>query len=394
MIRRLIFSFFLLLSLTARAENDQYTVVISMDGFRWDYPIWYDTPFLDEVAEKGVSSSLIPSFPTKTFPNHYTLATGLYPDHHGIIANAFRDPETGKSFSLGDTETKFDPRYYGGEPVWLTAQKNGLHTAVFYWPGSDVAIKGQYPEHYYNYDAKPQLTFEERVDGIIKQLQKPEPDRPRLIMAYFEQPDAYGHYYGPSSKQTRRAVEQMDSLMRNLYYRIQGLPYADKVNLILLSDHGMTHLGDNQQINIYDYIKKDWIEAAESSIVTNIYVKKGCLKKVLEGLSKMPHVRYWKHGEVPAHFHYGNNPRVGDVIVLEDIGWQLVTKQEKTPGGHGYDNYLYEMHALFRAVGPAFRPGEYPRFENVNVYPLICHLLGIEPAPCDGHINNVKEMLQ
>ena len=160
MIRRLILLFVMFLSLTAKAGDDVYNVVISMDGFRWDYPLWYDTPFLDEVAQKGVSSSLIPSFPTKTFPNHYTLATGLYPDHHGIVANSFMDPETGKVFSLSNPETSGDPRYYGGEPIWLTAQKNGLHTAVFYWPGSDVPVQGKYPEIYHNYNDKPQLTFE------------------------------------------------------------------------------------------------------------------------------------------------------------------------------------------------------------------------------------------
>ncbi len=394
MIRRLILFLLTLMSLAVNASNDQYTVVISMDGFRWDYPQWYDTPFLDEMAQKGVSSALIPSFPTKTFPNHYTLATGLYPDHHGIIANSFLDSDTDKEFSLGDKETKFDPKYYGGEPVWLTAQKNGLHTAVFYWPGSDVAVKGKYPDHYYNYDAKPHLTFEERIDGIISQLQKPEEERPRLVMAYFEQPDANGHFFGPASKQTRRAVEQMDSLMRILYYRIQGLPYADKVNLILLSDHGMTNLGANQQVRLYDYVNEEWIRKAEGSVITHIYVKKGCLKKVLEGLSKMPHVRYWKKGELPDNLHYGTNHFSGDVIVMQDIGWQVVIQQEKTPGGHGYDNSLYEMHALFRAVGPAFRHCDYPRFENVNVYPLICHLLDIEPAPCDGDINNVREILK
>lgn len=394
MIRRLILLFVMFLSLTAKAGDDVYNVVISMDGFRWDYPLWYDTPFLDEVAQKGVSSSLIPSFPTKTFPNHYTLATGLYPDHHGIVANSFMDPETGKVFSLSNPETSGDPRYYGGEPIWLTAQKNGLHTAVFYWPGSDVPVQGKYPEIYHNYNDKPQLTFEERIDGIIKQLQKPEEERPRLIMAYFEEPDHSGHYTMPSSKQTRRVVEQMDSLMRILYYRIQGLPYADKVNLILLSDHGMTHLGADQQIRLYDYVNRDWVISAQSSIVTNIYVKKGCVKKVLEGLAKMPHVRYWKRGELPERLHYGNNPRLGDIIVMEDIGWQLVDNPEEVPGGHGFDNSLYEMHALFRAVGPSFRHCEFPRFENVNIYPLLCHLLGVEPAPCDGRIENVKDILR
>ena len=183
--------------LSACAKNDQVTVIISLDGFRWDYTQWYDTPFLDRMAQEGVEAALIPSYPSKTFPNHYTLATGLYPDHHGIIGNKFINRATGKKFSLSNREVKHDAHYYGGEPIWLTAQRQGLRTAVFYWPGSDVAVQGKYPDKYFNYDQEPRLTFGQRIDGILKQLRRPEAKRPQLIMAYFEQPDHNGHVYGP-----------------------------------------------------------------------------------------------------------------------------------------------------------------------------------------------------
>ena len=205
--RKLVLIIVLLLSIfcTATAQK-HYTVVISLDGYRWDYPEWYDSPFMDMMAEKGVKSALIPSYPSKTFPNHYTIATGLYPDHHGIVANSFLDRTTGESFSLGNPEQKINPVYYGGEPIWVTAQKQGLCTAVFYWPGSDVKVGGQFPNTFFIYDQKPRLTIEERLDAVISQLSMPENMRPDLIMAYYEQPDSYGHEYGPFSKKTRSVI--------------------------------------------------------------------------------------------------------------------------------------------------------------------------------------------
>lgn len=171
--------FFLLTALLPQlAQARRYTVVISLDGYRWDYPQWYDTPFINFMAEHGVKAGLIPSFPSKTFPNHYTMATGLYPDHHGIVANEFFDTKTGDRFALSDAKQKLDPRYYGGEPVWNTAARQGKRVAVFYWPGSDVKVNGRYPDVYYAYDRKPRLTLDERADGIISQLSLPEKNAP------------------------------------------------------------------------------------------------------------------------------------------------------------------------------------------------------------------------
>lgn len=193
-------SFFslVLLLLVASYISARTTILISCDGFRWDYPQYYDTPFLDRMAAEGVSGELVPSFPSKTFPNHYTLATGLRPEHHGIIANSFFDRATGARFSLGDPKTKFDPRFYHGEPLWLTAQRQGL-AVVFYWPGSDVAVNGRYPNVWHKYDEKPHMTFAQRADSVMAYpTMKNAPD---LIMAYFEEHDASGHSYGPPGKE-------------------------------------------------------------------------------------------------------------------------------------------------------------------------------------------------
>ena len=380
--------------LSACAKNDQVTVIISLDGFRWDYTQWYDTPFLDRMAEEGVEAALIPSYPSKTFPNHYTLATGLYPDHHGIIGNKFINRATGKKFSLSNREVKHDARYYGGEPIWLTAQRQGLRTAVFYWPGSDVAVQGKYPDKYFNYDQEPRLTFGQRIDGILKQLRRPEAKRPQLIMAYFEQPDHNGHVYGPQAKQTRIAVMEIDKLISNLYERIQKLPISDNVNFIVVSDHGMTLTMPEKHIDARQYLKKEWYYDIEGDAPANIYVREGCADSICLALQGVDHIRVWHRTEVPYYLHYGTNENVGDVVIDTELGWLFSDKKAEYGGTHGYDPSYNDMHALFRAVGPAFKHISLPHFPNVDVYPLLCHLLGIEPAPNDGSLNIVKRMLR
>ena len=380
--------------LSACAKNDQVTVIISLDGFRWDYTQWYDTPFLDRMAEEGVEAALIPSYPSKTFPNHYTLATGLYPDHHGIIGNKFINRATGKKFSLSNREVKHDARYYGGEPIWLTAQRQGLRTAVFYWPGSDVAVQGKYPDKYFNYDQEPRLTFGQRIDGILKQLRRPEAKRPQLIMAYFEQPDHNGHVYGPQAKQTRIAVMEIDKLISNLYERIQKLPISDKVNFIVVSDHGMTLTMPEKHIDARQYLKKEWYYDIEGDAPANVYAREGCADSICQALQGVDHIRVWHRTEVPYYLHYGTNENVGDVVIDTELGWLFSDKKAEYGGTHGYDPSYNDMHALFRAVGPAFKHISLPHFPNVDVYPLLCHLLGIEPAPNDGSLNIVKRMLR
>lgn len=380
--------------LSACAKNDQVTVIISLDGFRWDYTQWYDTPFLDRMAEEGVEAALIPSYPSKTFPNHYTLATGLYPDHHGIIGNKFINRATGKKFSLSNREVKHDAHYYGGEPIWLTAQRQGLRTAVFYWPGSDVAVQGKYPDKYFNYDQEPRLTFGQRIDGILKQLRRPEAKRPQLIMAYFEQPDHNGHVYGPQAKQTRIAVMEIDKLISNLYERIQKLPISDKVNFIVVSDHGMTLTMPEKHIDARQYLKKEWYYDIEGDAPANVYAREGCADSICQALQGVDHIRVWHRSEVPYYLHYGTNENVGDVVIDTELGWLFSDKKAEYGGTHGYDPSYNDMHALFRAVGPAFKHISLPHFPNVDVYPLLCHLLGIEPAPNDGSLNIVKRMLR
>ena len=241
--------------------RDTYTVIVSLDGLRWDYLDAYDVPFMDQLARDGVAAVMQPSFPSKTFPNHYTLATGLTPDHHGIIANIFWDRERGVEFSLSNKETRADSRYYGGDPVWLTAKHQGVKTATVFWVGSDVAVQNEYPTYWRDYQTQL-IDFPARVDEVLRLLQLPEEERPHLVMAYFEEPDRSGHKYGPVSAPTRRAMEYMDSLLSVMWTRIQALPIAPKVNFIVTGDHGMTSVDPQRFVNIDDLLPQRWVERA------------------------------------------------------------------------------------------------------------------------------------
>ena len=385
---------FLMTFVSIMASAKHYTVVISLDGCRWDYTEWYNTPFFDTMAKEGVSSGLIPSYPSKTFPNHYTIATGLYPDNHGIIANEFFDPKTGLLFSLGDAKTKTDPQFYGGEPIWNTAYRQGKRVSVFYWPGSDVKVNGRYPDSFFYYDKQPRLTFSQRIEGIVHAMSLPENKRPDLVMAYFEQPDASGHDFGPQSKHTRKAVEQVDSLMESLYSKLCQLPYSADINFIVLSDHGMAWVPQGNNIPISKYLKPEWIRKISGSIPCNIYAQKGCEQKVYDALKNLDHVQVWHRRDIPHYLHFGSNERVGDIVVNPEIGYMVTDVPTRACGSHGFDPELLEMHAIFRAIGPDFRHSSIPHFRNVNIYSLLCRLLKIEPATNDGDINEIKAILK
>ena len=400
MMRRLIYLLLLVAVLPWQAwasGRDTYTVIISLDGLRWDYLDTYDVPFMNQLAREGVKAVMQPSFPSKTFPNHYTLATGLTPDHHGIIANTFWDREQGVEFSLGNKVTRADGRYYGGDPVWLTAKHQGVKTATVFWVGSDVTIQGEHPTYWLDYQTQ-QMDYPGRVDEIIRLLKLPEKDRPHLVMAYFEEPDRSGHNYGPMNRMTRRAMEDMDLLLSNLWARIQLLPIADNVNLIITGDHGMTSVDPKRFVDIDDVLPKHWYERFCNDYPTLIYASAPqYVDSICDALQHVDHIRAWKKADIPAYLGYGTNKNMGDVVVLPDVGWLFADKpSKKQRGSHGFDHTAADMQVGFRAVGPDFKVGyEKPdRFRNVCIYPLLCYLLGVTPSPNDGNLDEVADMLR
>ena len=371
------------------AGRDNYTVIISLDGLRWDYLDAYDVPFLNQLAREGVKAVMQPSFPSKTFPNHYTLATGLTPDHHGVIANIFWDRERGVEFSLSNKVTRADGKYYGGDPVWLTAKHQGVKTATVYWVGSDVAIGGEHPTYWRDYQTD-QLDYPGRVSEIVRLLS--------LVMAYFEEPDRSGHSYGPMNRMTRRAMESMDLLLSNLWARIQQLPIAGQVNLIVTGDHGMTSVDPKRFVDIDDVLPRHWYERFCNDYPTLIYASAPqYIDSICDALQGVDHIRAWKRADIPAYLGYGTNKNMGDVVVLPDVGWLFADKPStKQRGSHGFDHTAADMQVGFRAIGPDFKVGyEKPeRFSNVCVYPLLCYLLGVTPSANDGSLDAVRDMLR
>ncbi len=381
---------------SAQNRESHTTIILSLDGFRWDYPTKTATPAFNQIARDGVKAvSLIPSFPSKTFPNHYTIATGLVPDHHGLVNNSFYDAELGKSYSIGNKDARFDPIFYGGEPIWITAKKQGVKTASFFWVGSDV--DGIHPDIWKKYDQ--QIPFSQRIDTIVEWLKLPLIERPRLIMAYYHEPDESGHNYGPDDKRTLKTVREMDQQVGVLYNRIKQLPNADSINFIIVSDHGMGNISSKRNIVLRDYIPKTWPVRIEGGIPNfNLYAPGAWKDSAYVALKKAPHLKVWKPGEVPAYLNYGKNQRVGDIIVVADSAWSVsVSKPEKesTGGTHGYDPCNTDMHAIFYAVGPDFKKNYvHPSFQNIHIYSLLAYLLGIKPAKNDGDLHQVIDMLR
>lgn len=383
------------ISCSPKEKTPTYTVIVSLDGFRWDYPEMYDTPHLDRIARMGVSATMQPSYPASTFPNHYTLATGLVPDHHGIVNNSFWDQENQRRYSMGDSATRNNPAYYGGEPIWITAQKQGVLTGNLYWVGSDIAIKDMYPTYFKYWAAPKRLTFEQRVDTALAWLQKPEADRPRLIMLYMEEPDGVGHRFGPGGRETGDRVAELDRLMGSLYARLQQLDIADKVNLIVTSDHGMTDVSAARFVDYTDYLKPEWIEKMDGSNPTSIFTRTEFRDSVYLALKSVTHLNVWKKEEIPSEIQYGSSSRIGDIVVAPEVGWQFSDKPSWYMGAHGYFPADKDMQVVFRACGPDFKENYQSQgFRNVDIYPLLSRLLDITPEPTDGVASRIEDLLR
>lgn len=375
-------------------HNENYTVVVSLDAFRWDYPSIHSTPNLDAIGNAGVSAVMKPSFPSVTFPNHYCLATGLVPDHNGIVNSQFWDPQTEEVYSMGDTVTRNNASYYNGEPIWNTAERQGVKTGCIYWVGSDVPIGGSLPSYSKYWYDEPRLDFPGRCDEAVRLLSLPEDQRPRLVMVYFDEPDMVGHHTGPYSAQTGQVIAHLDSLIGDLNAKLHALPYSDKVNLIVLSDHGMTEISDERFVRIGDYLKPEWYHHIESINPTNIYSNPGCRDSILLALKDVEHINVWKKEEVPSHLVYGSSPRVGDVVVSPECGWQFAMAPRGSLGAHGADPECPDMQVVFRACGPDFKKGyvKSEKFVNVDIYPMLSYLLGIRPEKTDGNLRRVKDI--
>lgn len=373
-------------------------ILISIDGFRADYLDRGLTPTLASLAADGVrADAMKPAFPTLTFPNHYTLVTGLYPDHHGIVNNRMVDPTTGKAFVYKDSDSIADPAWWGGEPLWVSVEKQGRRAAVMFWPGSDVAIDGVRPSLWFHFDGK--LTPDQRVDQLLRWTDLGGSARPSFYTLYLEQVDHAGHDYGPDSAEVNAAMREIDAALARLVAGLKTRGLFERANIVIVSDHGMTATAPERQIFLDDLVNVDDAGLVTGGILAGMNPKPAtAVERVM--LAPHAHMQCWKKSEVPARLHYGTNPRVSALLCLADDGWIITTHEDAAErkhfplGEHGYDNDDPKMQALFVAHGPAFKSGLRVReFDNVDVYPLLAHLLAIKPASNDGRFDDVREML-
>ncbi len=378
-------------------KPDAYVVMLSLDGFRWDYTDKFETPNFDRLENAGVrADGLIPCFPTKTFPNHYSIVTGLHPDHHGIVQNSFYDPGTARYYRIGNRESVADGSFYGGEPIWVTAEKQGMKSASYFWVGSEAPSGGMYSSIWklYDYD----FPFEARIDSVIAWLQLPPAERPRLITFYMHEPDSKGHSLGPDNPELGETISYLDSLVGDLLNKISGLDIAAQVNLIVTSDHGMGTVSPDRYVDLADYLDTSWVSVIQGHNPNYlVQARDGFYDSILFYLDKIPHVSAWPSGGVPDRLVYGSNLRTLDFVFVADSAWSTGWMEEAdvdSHGAHGYDNSNTDMHAIFYASGPAFKSGfRHPRFSNTDIYSLIAHLLGLHPVETDGDLSNVQSML-
>lgn len=372
-------------------------ILVSLDGFRADYLDRGVTPHLSALAASGISAPMRPSFPSKTFPNHWALVTGKTPDHNGIVSNHFEDPaRPGERFAPGNA----DPFWWSeAEPIWITAEKAGIRTAVMFWPGSDVAWgaarlarplhadpRSTRPQDWQHYDEA--VTPLQRVNTVLDWLRRPEASRPRFLTLYFDAVDTAGHEYGPDDPRTLAALTEADQYIGLL---VEGLRELEQpANLILVADHGMAAVSSDRVIaldTIADPALYRVIDSGPFAAIEPASGNEERLGGILPG--KHEHMECWARKDIPARLRYGSNPRVAAFFCLADMGWQIApsSPKERTAGGaHGYDNAAPEMAALFIASGPAFEAaGRLPPFDNVDVAPLLRDLLDLPPAPdADG----------
>ena len=384
----------------AAPPAEHVLVLVGIDGFRADYLDRVPAPRLRGLAARGVRAErMIPSFPSKTYPNHYTLVTGRYPARHGIVSNEMYDPALDAWFSLDDRASVREPRWWQAEPIWVTAERQGVRTAPLDWPGSEAPIGGIRPAAWAPYDHG--LAPSERVARALRLLAQPLPERPRFLTLYFHEVDGAGHDFGPDSPQLAAAVAQVDAAVGELLAGIDRLGLAASTDVVAVADHGMASTPPEQAIHLDDLIDPAAARVISWSPVLTLWPPEGQVEPILERLrGAHPHLAVYRREDLPRRLRYRDNPRIPPIVALADEGWFVTTRKEAAEGPpdggeHGYDPTLPSMGALFLAAGPSFRAGVVvPPFENVHVYPLLCAALGIDPVPGDWTLEDTPAALR
>jgi predicted AlkP superfamily pyrophosphatase or phosphodiesterase len=383
---------------TAAQQAKHYVVLVSLDGFRYDYPRRYGAPHLLQLEIKGASApeGMFPAYPSLTFPNHISIITGLYPEHHGIVANSFWDPTREQTYVYTQTQSNSDGSWYSGTPLWVLAEQQGMRSACLFWPGSEAEIQGKRPSYYLHFDEK--LDDEKRVDQVVAWLKLPPELRPHFITLYYSNVDHAGHIYGPDSEEVRAAVHHVDAMVGDLLMKIASLHLP--VDVVVVADHGMVTL-QGGPVTLSDFADLSDFHT-EGAL---LYPKPDAdVQETYEEFLAHPDPRFkiYRRADLPAYLHFDANPRVGDPVVVPTGPFTLRASASeaegtnKHRGGHGFNpRTMPEMKAIFFAGGPDIRPGvQLKPFENVNIYPFIAEILGLTPPAVDGRLEVLRPALK
>ncbi|QOC22551.1 alkaline phosphatase family protein [Wenzhouxiangella sp. AB-CW3] len=374
-------------------EQPAPLLLISIDGFRHDYFDLIDSPNLDRLIDQGLfADSLHHVFPTKTFPTHYTLVTGRYPGTHGVVANSMWDPRRHARFSLRDRTTVGDGYWYrDGEPIWVTAESQGLTSATFFWPGSEAKIHRVRPTHWRPYDGR--VPHDERIEQVLEWAAMPEAERPDLMTLYFSRVDSLGHSHGPAAPAVLRAAEALDDELGRLLNGLEALDQLEKTNIIVVSDHGMSAIDIERYIRLDDFLDLSRVRVSDWGPAAQIWARDMDVEDIVSALAGAhPKLRVWARSDIPERYRFGRHHRVPDVLAEADPGWMISSTpflaQRSPPRGmHGWDPAHGEQHGIFLAHGPAFAPGtRSPALRSIDLYALLTRLLNLEAADHEGSI--------
>ena len=382
-----------------------YLILISLDGFRWDYVERFKPPHLSNFIKNGVKAeSLIPSFPSKTFPNHYTIATGMYPDKHGILGNLFYSNAKNLTYSIGNREMVEDGTFYGGSPIWVQADKAAMVSASYFFVGSEANVQGIRPTYYHTYDG--QIKNEARVTEVLQWLALPVKQRPHMITLYFSDMDDVGHRFGPNNdEKLKKVLFNLDQQLGDLFKgtAATGLP----INIIIVSDHGMAPLSTTNLIPIEDIENENLFSVINNGAIVNVHQKNDSqIDSIVQYLKKKENnFKVYKTADTPGFEYSPKNKDWGAIQIIPDFGHYFlptnkIEARKKNPntifGVHGYDPEYKEMHGIFYGNGPAFKKGyELPPLKNIHIYPLMCKILGLDiPDNIDGKLNQVESVLR
>ncbi|REL24788.1 alkaline phosphatase family protein [Rhodohalobacter sp. SW132] len=404
------FSVFLILAFTscdrqAKPANSDGTqtnkvLLISFDGFMNEYLDRNETPNFDRFISGGVMAEhMIPVFPTKTFPNHYSVATGLYVENHGIISNSFPDDSLGGRFSYGPPEdSPNDERWWGGEPIWTTVELQGKTSATMFWPGSEASIHGIQPTRWKDYDGSVENIA--RIDTVMTWLDPAGEVNADFATLYFSDVDSRGHSYGPNSPEVDEAVVEADRLLGYLVEKIEEAGLTDHINILITSDHGMAELSDDKIIFLDEMIDMNDIRVIDWTPVAMLQPDDGKKDEIYQTLKENEeNYRVYKKEELPREYHFSNHYRIPEIIMIADVSYTITSRsfyenRGIVAGTHGYDHQAPEMATIFYASGPDIKTGEtIAPFQSVHLYELMAHLLNMEPAENDGDLEEVIQIL-